>query len=205
MKVYIKNSKLDRPGWLRGIATRVDVGDEEVATIYFRRTKTRRRVWDGENAWDLFYILPESGYTAVEVRGQELPDRALALGVWGGEYIGVEFRPILKSPIPLPNGSALPWVLGGAISVKEMGFTNLPPVREVMEAAWYYLAFTQRVGDEKKEEVLSRQDQDWEVESWFAHKNPCEYREMLKAFGGTPDILRKIEEKLGWDQELLVS
>ena len=194
MEIYIKNSKIPLPSWVRGLITQVR--DEGVtapasgtvlehhpicAYMYWRVTKTSRQNWPGGSRWNLYCITPQEGYDVerIERRGRELAGDVV-IGRRDGRDIGFRILRVVASPIPLPNGTTLPRV---EEVVEELGFLAVPPSRSrgvegSVEDAFDRLPFHQPGGPGSKLEAMPNGLGLYENElvSFYAHEHPELYR-----------------------------
>jgi hypothetical protein len=202
MQIYIKNSKAPRPEFVRGIVTQLrdyDVppkdqyGNQPIAGyLYWRQTTTSRRVWSGENHWELYAVEPEEGYTVDDAA-------SVVLGRYEGSTIGFTVRRILASSLELPNGTVLPAKLE---PVRDLRFMAVQPSKErgivnSVHDAFAKLPFHQPGGEGSTLEEPHFALYMRELVSFFAHENPDLYRAALAA----GDVLTPAKEMYGMDAD----
>lgn len=193
MQVYIKNSKMPLPTFVRGIITQVrdysappkdSLGNQPVcAYLYWRHTSTGRRVWFGRNRWDLFTIVPHDEYIVTEE-----PD--VVLGRYNGHDIGFTLRRVVAPEVVLPNGTTLP----ADTVTTDLRFLSLQPMLEratensILDA-FDALPFTQRIDDNRIAESLPADLWEREFVSYFAHEYPAAYRVAADPLAAAKEVL----------------
>jgi len=191
VKIYIKNSKIDLPPFIKGLITQVrdyssppldELGNQPIcAYLYWRVTSTGRRVWSGTNHWDLFTIVAEEGYIVDDTPG-------VVLGLYAGIDIGFGISRVVAPAIRVPNTTVLP---AKTEVVDDLRFLAVLPspdrgCESSVPDAFDRLPFHRPGG---KGEECQRDMWEREIVSYYAHEYPDEYR-------AAADPLAAAKEKL---------
>lgn len=107
-KVYIRNSKISFPSFIKGMKTKIlSSSNELVGFLYCRLAYTGRRHHQGGNSWELYYIETTENFMVVEYdtsTNENSERHSIRFGRSYGSDMGVVFRKLVRDRIILPNG-----------------------------------------------------------------------------------------------------